>query len=135
MSPRTLELVELHKRAAELYGIFAQPGDDWKHDADGLDRLVVTRGHALAEAAPHLSRIREIWPEWENSQPDAQERAQVFEARNRLVTLSLEAAKSDAEINRVVRGRISVLRSKAAESDKRLRVAKAYLTCGSRRSR
>ncbi|MCB9497322.1 MAG: hypothetical protein H6686_10605 [Fibrobacteria bacterium] len=125
MSNLTDRLAEILEKLEATWSPFARPSEDWTTDG-GLQMLLDTRDRALAQAAPLLDDMKELWKSWEADAPKEQERARVFSIRNRLVNLALEASRFQTGLENGVRRRIDEGRRKAADSDRKMRAARAY---------
>ena len=126
MSDLAVELEESIVRLIEAYEPFAHPGKDWLRGGDELDRLVRDRDESLARAKPLSERYKSLWSQWESTQPSQEERARIFQARNRIVELGLQVSKLDTEIQDRLRKKSEDLRRQAAEVAKKSKAAKAY---------
>jgi Zn-dependent M32 family carboxypeptidase len=122
----TAQLHAILEQLMHIYHPFAHPGDDWRLGQEQLDQLVQIRDQALLDAAEILPLYHSLWDEWEHSSPNEQERALIFATRSELVALAMEAARSDSDMERTLAESIRDTKRKAAESDRRLRAARAY---------
>jgi hypothetical protein len=121
-----LELIETYEELERTYAPFVDDGRAWKGDLGGLEAIVSGRDRALERGAALMARVRELWGPWEASGPDAQTRARVFGARNRLVELGLSASKADTTLLGKIRRRADDLRRSAADTTLRHKASVAY---------
>ncbi len=109
-----------------IYRPFSEPGKDWSQGGSPLQDLVRQREEALLLGKPASDRFRQLWSQWEASSPDQEERARVFQARNRIVELGMTVSKSDTAIQTQLKRKTEDLRRQAVESDKKSKAARAY---------
>lgn len=126
MSELSRRLEASMEKLLEVYQPFAQPGKDWIQGGDALQELVQRRDLALQEGKPLSDEFKRLWSEWESSQPTLEERARVFQTRNRIVELGLQVSRLDTDIQSRLRKKADELRRLAAESNKKSNAAKAY---------
>lgn len=126
MSELSRRLEASMEKLLEVYQPFAQPGKDWIQGGDALQDLVRRRDLALQEGKPLSDEFKRLWSEWESSQPAQEERARVFQTRNRIVELGLQVSRLDTDIQSRLRKKADELRRLAAESNKKSNAAKAY---------
>jgi hypothetical protein len=126
MGTATRELVTLIDRLIENYAPFAQPGNQWREGGEPLDALVASRDQALEDAQPLLERMKELWAVWESEQPTDADRAEVGQARNRLVSLGLEVSRNDIMLERVLTEKVAKLKTEASESNRKSQASQAY---------
>lgn len=120
------ELEETITRMLQVYEPFSSPGKDWLKGGDALMDLVRRRDQALAEGKAQSDRFRQLWTAWEATAPNQEERARIFQARNRIVEMGLEVSRSDTSIQTQLKRKVDELKRKAVESDSKSKVAKAY---------
>jgi len=120
------ELEECMDQLLEIYTPFSEPGRVWIKGGDALDDLVRRRDEALAKGQPASMRFRTLWSQWEASQPPQEERAKIFQARNRIVELGLQVSRSDTTIQATLRRKVDELRQMAVASDGQSKAARAY---------
>jgi hypothetical protein len=120
------ELEECMDQLLEIYAPFAEPGRTWSRGGEPLDELVRRRDQALAKGQPEATRFKSLWSQWEATQPPQEERARIFQARNRIVELGLQVSRSDTSIQATLRRKVDELRQMAVASDGQSKAARAY---------
>ncbi len=126
MSDLSRRLEESMEKLLEVYQPFAQPGKDWIQGGEALQDLVQRRDQALQEGMPLSDEFKRLWSEWESSQPAQEERARVFQTRNKIVELGLQVSRLDTDIQSRLRKKADELRRMAVESNKKSNAVKAY---------
>lgn len=109
-----------------IYAPFTEPGRQWSKGGDALDELVRRRDQALAKGQPASLRFKELWARWEASLPPQEERAKIFQSRNRIVEVGLQVSRSDTAIQATLRRKVDELRRMAVASDGQSKAARAY---------
>jgi len=127
MSELSRRLEASMEKLLEVYQPFAQPGKDWIQGGDALQELVRRRDLALQEGKPLSDEFKRLWSEWESTQPAQEERARVFQTRNKIVELGLQVSRLDTDIQSRLRKKADEFRRLAAESNKKSNAAKAYM--------
>jgi hypothetical protein len=120
------ELETCMERMRCIYSPFSDPGKDWSRGGDPLRNLVQRREDALILGKPLSARFRQLWAEWEASSPDQEERARIFQARNKLVELGMVVSKSDTAIQTQLKRKSAELRRLAVETNTKAKAARAY---------
>lgn len=126
MSDLSRRLEETMESLLEVYQPFAQPGKDWIQGGDALQDLVQRRDEALQKGKPLSDELKKLWSEWESAQPAPEERARVFQTRNKIVELGLQVSRLDTDIQSRLRKKADEFRRMASESNKKSNAAKAY---------
>lgn len=126
MSELGRRLEESMEKLLEVYQPFAQPGKDWIQGGEALQDLVWRRDEALLKGKPLSDEFKKLWAEWESAQPEQEERARIFQTRNKIVELGLQVSRLDTDIQSRLRKKADDLRRMAAESNQKSNAAKAY---------
>jgi hypothetical protein len=121
------ELEATMDRMMAIFRPFSEPGTDWSRGGRPLQDLVERRDAALIQGKPITDRFRQLWSEWESTTPAPDERARIFQARNRIVELGMSVSKSDTAIQTQLKRKSDDLRRQALESGRKAKALQAYL--------
>jgi hypothetical protein len=105
---------------------FSEPGTDWSRGGQPLRDLIDRRDAALIQGKPITDRFRRLWSAWEATSPAPDERARIFQARNRIVELGMSVSKSDTGIQAKLKRKSEELRRQAVETNHKAKAARAY---------
>jgi len=120
------ELEATMDQMMSVFHPFCDPGKNWSRGGQPLQELIDRRDAALVQGKPITDRFRQLWSEWESTTPSPDERARIFQARNRIVELGMSVSKSDTHIQSQLKRKTEDLRRQAVESGNKAKAMQAY---------
>lgn len=122
-----VELEATMEQMMAVFRPFAEPGTDWSRGGQPLQELIERRDAALIQGKPITDRFRQLWAAWEATSPAPDERARIFESRNRIVELGMSVSRSDTAIQTQLKRKSEDLRRQAVESGHKAKAMQAYM--------
>jgi hypothetical protein len=120
------ELESTMDQMLAIFRPFSEPGTDWSRGGQPLQDLIDRRDAALIQGKPVTDRFHQLWSEWEATTPSPDERARIFQARNRIVELGMSVSKSDTQLQTQLKRKTEDLRRQAVESGHKAKAMQAY---------